>query len=184
MPSDITLGDNYNIQEDGNGNLVITDSTGTAVLEHTDGGAWDIQRNINHNQNDVSGVDLLETEQISNSTQSSDPASPTNFVNVGSGGDEQRDQYVETTVPNDNTANEIYRPGKSTAVAFVTGLENGVGYLSDIIQVRNGGVKSNQFGVANPRTYTENGDGGVDVAVDGGGSSNVDIVVRGFAGRE
>jgi len=56
---------NYQFDEDANGNLIITDSTGNTVLKHTDGGAWDIQRNINHNQNDVSDVNLLETEQVS-----------------------------------------------------------------------------------------------------------------------
>lgn len=46
MTADINIGDNYELDEDSNGNLVIRDSTGNAVLEHTDGGGWDVLRPI------------------------------------------------------------------------------------------------------------------------------------------
>lgn len=49
MPADITLGDNYQIDENSNGNLVIIDSSGNPVLEHTDGGAWSINTSADIN---------------------------------------------------------------------------------------------------------------------------------------
>jgi len=62
MTADFQLGDNYNVEEDSNGNLVITDSTGNTVLKHTDGGQWSIQRDVTHNNNKVRSVGLLETD--------------------------------------------------------------------------------------------------------------------------
>lgn len=42
MPADISIGDNYELDEDSNGDLVIKDATDTVVAKHTDGGGWDV----------------------------------------------------------------------------------------------------------------------------------------------
>jgi len=49
MPADINIGDNYELDENSNGNLVIRDSTGNGVLEHTDGGGWSINTSADIN---------------------------------------------------------------------------------------------------------------------------------------
>jgi len=42
MPGNLTLGQNYDIEESSNGNLLIKDSTGSVVLKHTDGGNFSL----------------------------------------------------------------------------------------------------------------------------------------------
>jgi len=59
------LGDNYTFEEDSNGNLLIKDSSGSAVMKHTDGGAWSLETT------DLNNVKALDVEKISNGEQSS-----------------------------------------------------------------------------------------------------------------
>lgn len=42
MPGNITVGQNYDIEENSNGDLVIRDSTGSAILIHEDGGNFQL----------------------------------------------------------------------------------------------------------------------------------------------
>jgi hypothetical protein len=42
MPADINIGNNYELDENSNGNLIIKDSTGSVILKHTDGGNFSL----------------------------------------------------------------------------------------------------------------------------------------------
>jgi len=63
MTADINLG-NYEIDEDGNGNLVIKDSTDTAVLEHTDGDGWTVRGELDLNENNIPNVGQVTPERV------------------------------------------------------------------------------------------------------------------------
>lgn len=74
--ADIDIGDNYELDENSSGDLVIRDSTGSVVLQHTDGGAWEVERDVTLNSNDITNINLLETGQITGGGSPIDAADP------------------------------------------------------------------------------------------------------------
>jgi len=70
MTANLDLGENYQLDEDSNGNLVIIDNTtGTTVLQHTAGGSWDIAAglgaNLDANTNDITNVGAFDSDSVS-----------------------------------------------------------------------------------------------------------------------
>jgi len=112
MSSDFNLG-NYEIDEDGNGNLVIKDSTGNVVLQHTDGGQWDIQRNISHNSNDINNVNLLNVDNIDLTTA---------IRNAESGGNQFEFDRIDLT---DGGTQPVLLSGGVVSIIFVVGISEG-----------------------------------------------------------
>jgi len=75
MTVDISLsGEQYQIDVDSNGDLVIRDSTGNTVLKHNDQGAWEIKSalGVNDITDDTSGNTIYDTsaEQVGDGNQS------------------------------------------------------------------------------------------------------------------
>lgn len=49
MTGTINLGDNYTVEEDSNGDLLIKDSTGSVVFKHNDGGGLELKTSVDIN---------------------------------------------------------------------------------------------------------------------------------------
>jgi hypothetical protein len=83
MPGDITVGSNYDIEENSNGNLIIKDSTGSPVLIHEDGGNFQLGAGLELGDLIDGGTgDTVydgSTETLGNGTQDAD----LNSINTG-----------------------------------------------------------------------------------------------------
>lgn len=143
MTADIDLGDNYDIDEDSNGNLVITDADGTEVLKHTDGGGWSLQAASGHSGADlstgeVSVTDLVDTTELSvtNETLVRATVSSSQSLTAGSETRVAYDSTADDSRGEFDTSTNLWTPDDSGIYLVAASVNFEVGASGDRLEVR------------------------------------------------